>query len=108
MRAELDAVRLDFPNRGEAEHLKAAAIRQNRPVPIDKAMQPAGSANDVHPWPDIKVISIAQNDLRAHFTQFPWINGFDASLCPHRHEHRRVHNAVRRGETTKSGFRGGV
>src|SRR5258706_1324434 len=63
---ELNSMCLDFPDAGQTEDLESAAVGQNRTGPTDKSMEAAGSADDVQTWPDMKVISVAQNNLRAH------------------------------------------
>ena len=66
VRAEFDAVRFDFADFGEAEDLEAAAVGENRLFPIHEPVQPAGGADDVEPGPDVEVIGVAEDDLRAH------------------------------------------
>src|SRR5690242_4845017 len=101
MRPELNSMRLNFANRRQAEDLKPATIRQNGQVPIDETMQPTRPANDFHSRTNVKVISIPENDLRAHFAQFTRINRFDTPLRAHGHKHRRVYNPVRHCKTAK-------
>src|SRR3989442_766535 len=104
MRAELDAVGLDFANRREAEDLEAAAVGQDRSGPIDELMQSASGADDLEAGPDVEVISIAEDDLRAHLAQLARIDRLDAALGPDRHENGSVDDSVRRGQPAQAGF----
>ena len=52
VRTELDAVRLDFSNFGQAENLESAAVGQDRVGPVDEFVQAAGRANDFDAGPD--------------------------------------------------------
>ena len=101
MRAEFDAVRFDFPDFGEAENLEAAAVGEDRPFPIHEPVQSAGGADDVESGPDVEVISVAEDDLRAHLEQFARVERLDAGLGADGHEDRRVHDAVRGGQSAQ-------
>ena len=65
---------------------------------------PPAAADDFHAGADVQVISVAEDDLRAHLAQFTRVNGFDAALRADRHEHRRINDAVGRGEPAQAGF----
>ena len=41
------------------------------------------------------MVSVAQNDLRAHLAQFPRVERLDTGLRADRHEHRRIDHAPR-------------
>src|SRR5262245_54728188 len=108
MGSELDAMRFDLPDLRQAEHLEAAAIGEDGPGPVDESMQPAGLGDNVQAGPDIEMISVAEDDLRAHLLQFAWIEGLDAALGSHRHEDGRVDHPARRGQPAQSRARGGI
>ena len=108
VRPKLHAVRLDLANVGQAEDLEPAAVRQDRLRPIDKLVQPAGGADDVQPGPNVQVISVAENDLRAHLAQFTRVERLDAALRAHRHEHGRIDNAVRSGQPAQARAGAGI
>ena len=65
-------------------------------------MQPAGGADDVEAGPDVEVISVAEDDLRAHLQQFARVERLDAGLGADRHEHGRIHDAVRGGQFSEA------
>ena len=104
VRTELDAVLLDLADFREAENLEAAAVGQNRPVPIHELVQPAGGADDVEAGPDVQVIGVAENDLRAHLAEFARVERLDAALRADGHEHRRLDDAVRGGQSAQARF----
>ncbi len=104
VRTEFDAVRLDFPDFGEAENLEAAAVGENRLFPIHELVQAAGGADDFESGPDIEVVGVAEDDLRAHLQQFARVERLDAGLRADGHEHRRVHDAVRGGQFSEARF----
>lgn len=101
-------MRLDLANGRKAEYLEAAAVGKDRRGPIDKRMQTAGSANDVHARPDAEVVSVAEDDLRAHFSQFTRVKRFDTSLCADRHEHGGVDHSMSGRQPAKPGFAGTI
>lgn len=49
-------------------------------------MQPAEPPHRVDPRPQIKVVSISEQDLDAQFLKQILRNALDGSQCPHRHE----------------------
>ena len=108
VRAELDAVRLDLADGRQAEHLEAAAVGQDRPRPIDEPVQPARGADDVQPGPDVEVIGIAEDDLRAHLAQLARVNRLHAALRADGHEDRRIHDAMRRGQPAQARLGGRI
>src|ERR1700690_2963240 len=65
-------------------------------------MQPAGGADDVEAGPDVEVIGVAEDDLRAHLEQFARVERLHAGLGADRHEHRRIHDAMRRGQFSQA------
>jgi len=105
MRSELDPVGFDFADLGETEHLKTAAIGENRLVPIHELVQPAGGGDDIKPGPDVQVIGVAKDDLSTALQQFARIHGLDAGLGADRHVNRRVHDAVRGFQFAQPGLR---
>ncbi len=66
---EMDTFLRDLAQLRERENLITAAIGQDWPVPVHKAMQAAEMPHHVHSWPNEKVIGVAENDLRLEFPQ---------------------------------------
>jgi hypothetical protein len=110
MRTEFDAVSFDFADSGEAEDLEAAAVGQDRELPIDEVVKATCGADDVHPGTDMEMIGVAEDDLSTQFAEFAWVDGFDAALGADRHEDGSVDNAVgsRKAATASFGRRVGV
>src|SRR5207237_10127486 len=64
---EMHALLCDLAEFHERKNLVAAAICQNRPIPIHKAVQSIKVPNYVESWSDTQVISIAEHDLSGEF-----------------------------------------
>ena len=54
---------------GEAEHLVAAAVGEDRSGPADEAVQPAAPRDQVVAGPQIQMIGVAEQDLGAESTR---------------------------------------
>ena len=65
MRPEARAALVDRAPLGQAEDLIAAAVGQDRPGPADEAVQPAAPRDQIVAGPQIQVIGVAQQNLRA-------------------------------------------
>ena len=98
MRLEFGALLGDLPALGEAEHLVAAAVGEDRMRPADEAVQPATPGNQLVARTQVQVIGVAEDDLRADLLEVAMPHRLDRSLRPDRHEGRRLHDAVRRLE----------
>ena len=76
---------------GQAEHLVAAAVGEDRPVPADEAVQAAARAISSSPGPQEQVIGVAEDDLGADASSrsrcsvaltLPWVpTGMNAGVC---------------------------
>ena len=71
-------------------------------------MQAAGGADDVQAGPDVQMIGVAENDLRAAFQQFTRVHRLHAGLGADRHVHGRFHHAVRGGQPSQARLGGGI
>ena len=81
--------------RSKTEHLVAAAVRQNRSLPIHEFVQPARRLQHVGAGAEVQMVSIAQDDLRANVVaQIPLRHRFDCSCRSNRHENRRLDDPV--------------
>jgi hypothetical protein len=98
-------MRLDLSNLRQTEHLEPPAVREDRSGPVDEFVQPARLRNDVHAWANVEMVSVPEDDLRAHLDQLAWINRFAATLRAHRHINRRINNAMSRGQSSQARFR---
>ena len=95
VRSEFHALLADAPELLHAEHLVPPGIRQDGPVPAHEAVQPPRLLNDLHPWPQIKMIRIAQNQLYAQRFKILREERFHGALRAHRRKDRRVHRPMR-------------
>ena len=95
VRAEADSFVGDFAKRAQAEDLKAARVGQQSARPTDEAVQPAHAPNGLVAGPQIEVIGVAQNDLRAEAFEYVLRNGFDRAGRAYRHKDRRLDGAMR-------------
>src|SRR3954451_10396400 len=98
MRLELSPFFPDDAALREAEHLKAAAVGENRTRPPDKPMEPAAPGNQLISGTQEQVVGVAEDDLGAHRLEVTVQRGLDRTLRAHRHECRRMHDAVGRRE----------
>jgi hypothetical protein len=67
VRTKLHALFFQLPERAETPHLKAARIRQQRPLPTREAMQPAARGDHLRPRTQPQMICVPQNDPRVEF-----------------------------------------
>ena len=82
--------------RGEAEHLIAAAVGQDRLRPADEAVQPAAPRDQIVAGPQVQMVGVAEQNLSAERFQIAMRDAFHGALRAHRHERRRLDIAVRR------------
>ncbi len=96
MRAEAHTFFCHLAQLAQAEYLEAAGIGEQRPVPAHKLVQPAQLPHQLVPRPQIKMVGIAQNDLRAQFLNQVNVlrNGFHRPSRADGHESRRFHITV--------------
>src|SRR5947209_16888762 len=95
VRPERHSLLIELAQLAKAEYLKSPGIRQKRPVPRHKAMQPAHPPDDLHTRPQIQVISISKDDLRSKFLNNVLRHALYGRDGSHRHEHRRVDHGMR-------------
>ena len=106
MRAKLDALFGDLTQLGKAEHLKTAAIGQDRLVPVHEFVQPTHLLHQIRTGANIQVIGIAQNDLRTDLFDLRRRHPLDRGLCADRHEDRGLNRAMAGFEDTAAGRTG--
>src|SRR5262249_23728749 len=100
MRSEVRALLIDRPPRRETEHLVAAAVGEDRPVPADKPMESAAPRDELVARPQIQVIRVGEQDRRTHRLEVAVRDAFDRALCADGHERRRLHGSMRRRQHT--------
>ena len=97
MGAEKHALFCDLAQIAEAEHLEAAAVGEDRTIPVHEAVETAELTNKLMPWPQIQVIGIGKNDLRFCIFELIGRQGLDGGLGADRHEGWCFDLAVRCG-----------
>src|SRR5689334_10569244 len=102
MRTELGALLVDLAAFSEAEYLIAAAVGEDRMRPADEPVEAAAPSDQFIARPEVEVIGVAEDDLRAGFFQIALPHRLDASLRADRHEGWRPHRAMRGAEFTEA------
>ena len=65
VRPEVHTVLIYLPAIGEAEHLEAAAVRQDRPIPAGEFVEATAPGDQLIAGAEHQVIGIAKNNARA-------------------------------------------
>ena len=102
-RGERDAVLADLAQRAEAEHLEAARVGEDRPLPAHEPVQAAVRRDHLLPGPKPQVEGVAEDDLRALRDELVRRHRLDGAVGAHRHEDRRLDDAVRELEAAAPG-----
>ena len=95
MRPEAHTFVRNLAQLGEAIYLKSARIGKHGARPADEAMQAAHAPDRLVSGPKVKMIGVAENDLRAKRLNRVLRHGLHAAGRAHRHEHRRLHGLMR-------------
>jgi len=103
MRLERDPVFRDVPETGQTQHLVAAAVRQDGPVPSHEPVQAAERLDDLVSGPQVEVIGVAQDQRAAFLVQVSRVQGLDRGLRPAGHEDGGLHHAMRGGQSPPAG-----
>ena len=95
VRAKRHALVVDRPPIAQAEHLVAARVRQDRARPAHEPVQAAERRDPLGARAQRQVIRVAQDDARAQALDVARRQRLDGRLRPDRHEHGRLHHAMR-------------
>src|SRR3984893_2987566 len=82
----------------QTENLETARSGEHRAGPGHEAVQPSQLADLFHSRPQIEMVGIPQNNLYAEFLKNVLGNAFDRGQRAHRHEHRGLHDSMRRSQ----------
>ena len=96
VRAEAHTFIGDLPQFRETENLVAAGIGEDRAVPRHEFVQAAEFADERMPRPQIQMIRVSKDDLRAERFQRFLRQALHRGRRAHGHEHRRFNHSVRR------------
>src|SRR4051794_8796422 len=78
----------------KTEDLKAAAVGQQRAIPVHELVQPAEMLHRLATGPQIQVVRVAEDYAGAETPQLFGRHRLDTGLRAHGHEHRRLYRAV--------------
>ena len=96
-------VRGKFADGSQGENLKAAAVGQNRAVPMLELVQSAGLAEYLQTGTEVQMIGISKYDFRTDiFLQFLVIHTLDGAYGTHGHKYRGLYIPVVRGYESAS------
>src|SRR5690606_34727373 len=103
MRLERNTLLGELPQLGQRHDLEAAAVGENRSLPVHEIMQPPQYRNAFRARPQHQVIGIAKQDVRACLPNLFGIHGLDGAGRAHRHEGGRVDLAAWRIDAATTG-----
>ena len=99
---------VDLARLGEAEDLEAAAVGEDRPVPVHEAVQAAQLGDQLVAGPQGEVIGVAEDDAAPASRELLGRQPLDGGLGADGHEDRRLDDAVRRVQPAPPGGAVGV
>ena len=79
---ELDAVFVDGAQRGEREDLESTRVGEDRAVPVHELVQAAHLADDLVAGPQVQVIGVGEDHLRAHRARSSGSSAFTVASVP--------------------------
>jgi hypothetical protein len=100
---EGEALLADAGDLGQGKNLKPARVGQDGSVPAHEAVQPAEDRNHFAARSQVKVVGVAQDDLRPAARQVFRRQGLDRGPGAHRHEDRGLNVAVARADAPGPG-----
>ncbi len=103
MRAKRHSFLSHFAKLVQAENLEAARIGENCPRPGHESMQASEIPDSLDSRPQIKVISIAEENLDAEFFENVLRHSFHSSSRAYRHKHGSLDLTVRRKQAAAPG-----
>ncbi len=99
---KLHAVFVDLAKAFERKHLKAAGVGEQRPFPRHELVEPAELGDHILAGPDVQVVCVGQDDLRADGLEVGGRERAHRRLGADRHEHRRLDGAVGQGQRARA------
>ena len=104
MRAEGHGVLADLAQFRQRHHLEAAGVRQHRTVPAGEMLQAAERGDALGARPQHQMIGIAEHDIGAGIAHLAPVHALHRARRADRHEGRRPHHAMRRGQPAGAGI----
>jgi hypothetical protein len=89
--------KVNLVDAGEREHLEAARVGEDRPLPAGEPVQAAGGADDLEARAQVQVVGVAEDDpgVEGRRLELAGGHGLDRALGADRHEHRQRDRAAR-------------
>lgn len=97
-RTEAHSLLVDLAQFREAEHLEAARVREDRPLPVHEAVQVAVRGNHLRARPQHQVEGVAEHDLRTDAHELLGCHRLDGAVGADGHEGGRIDDAVAQRE----------
>ena len=94
MRGERNPVLGDFAELRQAERLKSAAVRENRPLPAHELVEPPEARDELRGRAQVEVVGVCEYYLRSGFPDLERRQRLHRRLGADRHEHGRLHRSV--------------
>ena len=102
VRAEGHRVFADLAQLRQRHHLEAAGVGQHGPVPAGEGLQAAEGGNAFGARPQHQVIGVAEHDIGAGIAHLAPVQALHGACGADRHEGRRPHHAMRRGQLARA------
>lgn len=96
VRSEVGTLFVDRTTGGQAEHLKAAAIGKDGPLPSHEAVEASSTRDEIGTGAQVEVVGVPEHDRHTERLELGVGDGFDGRLRPDGHEGRRLDRSVRR------------
>ena len=90
----------------KAHQLVSAAVGEDRVLPAHEGVEPARPLDQLDARPQRQVVRVAEQDVDARGAHLVGVQRLDGRVRSHRHERRRAHDSMGRGERT--GARGTI
>lgn len=94
MRAKMHSVFLYFAQPAHAENLESSRIGEDCPLPAHEFVEPAQAANELVSGTQVKMVGIAENDLRTQLFQHILWNCLDRTRSAAWHERRGFYGTM--------------
>ncbi len=107
-RSEYDAVVGDPAQSRQTEHLEAAAVGEDRAVPVHEPVEAPGAADELGTGTQHQVKGVGEHDLRARVAHLFGRERAHGSVGTDRHERGRLHASVGRVEPAGARARAAV
>ena len=103
MRAEGHGLLAYLAQVRQRHHLEAAGVRQHRAVPAGEGLQAPQRRDPFGARPQHQMIGIAEHDVGAGIAHLAPVHALHRAGRADRHEGRRLHHAMRRGQAAGAG-----